>query len=106
MPYVFSHRVGLRAGARHLEPQPELSPVQLDIEVSQIRDLTGVGEKPENAAELRQLADKIAKMGLLQPIVVEPREDGQYNAVAGQLRLAACKMLGWKSIPAIVREGQ
>lgn len=102
IPYVFSHRTGMRAGARHLEAGGPVS-TQSELDVDQIEDLTGVSAKPENAAQIQELAQKISEMGLLQPMVVEKRDDGKYNVVIGQLRLAACKMLGWKTVPCIVK---
>ncbi len=103
IPFVFSHRAGLRAAVRNLEPPPSAPSGQLEVAIDQVFDPTGYAENPQSAAEVKMLAEKISQMGLLQPIVVEQRPDGRYNAVAGQLRLAACKMLGWKTIPAIVR---
>jgi ParB family chromosome partitioning protein len=41
------------------------------------------------------LAKSIRELGLLQPIVV----DEQFNLIAGQRRLVACKELGWETIP-------
>jgi ParB family transcriptional regulator, chromosome partitioning protein len=51
--------------------------------------------------DLRALASSIADVGLLHPIVVTP--DGML--IAGERRLAACKLLGWTEIPATVRSG-
>lgn len=52
---------------------------------------------------LRELADSIEEHGVLQPIVVRRKGDG-YELVAGERRLRACRLLGWTSVPAIVRE--
>lgn len=103
IPYVFSHRAGLTAAARNLEPASSPGPAQAEIEVAQIHDPSGVADRPENAAQVQELAEKIAQLGLLQPIVVDRREDGQFNVIAGHLRLAACKSLGWKTISGIVK---
>ena len=103
IPYVFSHRAGLEAAARHLEPKQSAPSPHVEIEVAQIHDPSGVAARTENASQVQGLAEKIAQLGLLQPIVVERREDGQFNVIAGHLRLAACKMLGWKTISAIAK---
>ncbi len=103
IPYVFSQRTAMRAAARHLEAPPSPAQMQAEIEADQIHDPTGVASQPENAAQVKELAGKIAELGLLQPIVVERRQDGQFNVIAGHLRLAACKSLGWKTVPAIVK---
>lgn len=54
-------------------------------------------------AELDELAQSIKEHGLLQPILVRPYSKG-YELVAGERRLRACKRLGLKSIPSIVKE--
>lgn len=51
---------------------------------------------------LQELANSIAAHGLLHPIIVRVAEHG-YQVIAGERRLRACKLLGWGSIPAIVR---
>jgi ParB family chromosome partitioning protein len=51
------------------------------------------------------LAKSIAAQGLLQPIVViQKPQGGRYEVLAGHIRFEACKKLGWKSIPAVIRE--
>ncbi|MDX1511068.1 MAG: ParB/RepB/Spo0J family partition protein [Nitriliruptorales bacterium] len=52
--------------------------------------------------ELALLADSIASMGLLQPIVVRPH-GGHWELIAGERRLRAARMAGLATIPAIVR---
>lgn len=53
---------------------------------------------------LQELADSIAESGLLQPIVVRPGRDGQYELIAGERRWRAAQRLGWSAIPAVVKE--
>ena len=54
-------------------------------------------------AELTDLASSMDASGLLQPIVVRPR-DGGFELIAGERRLRAAQRLGWPRIPAVVRE--
>jgi ParB family chromosome partitioning protein len=54
--------------------------------------------------EFRELLASIEKEGLLQPILVRPLGNGLYECVAGERRLRAVKKLGWKEVPAIVKE--
>jgi ParB family chromosome partitioning protein len=58
---------------------------------------------PLELQDIEQVARSIAALGLLQPIMVvkNPQGDG-YDLLAGHLRLAACKKLGWKTVPAVV----
>lgn len=48
--------------------------------------------------DLRSLADSIAEVGLLHPVVVTP----EARLIAGQRRLEACRLLGWAEIPVTV----
>ena len=52
--------------------------------------------------KLKQLAASIEKDGVIQPIVVCPSREG-YEVCAGWGRVLACRSLGRKEIPAIVR---
>jgi ParB family chromosome partitioning protein len=52
-----------------------------------------------------RLAQSIATQGVVQPVVVRPHPSrpGQYELVAGERRLRALRLLGRRSVPAIVR---
>ena len=53
---------------------------------------------------LEDLAESIKDKGLLNPLIVRKLEDGTYELIAGQRRFLACQKLGWKTIPAIIRD--
>jgi ParB family chromosome partitioning protein len=53
--------------------------------------------------ELAKLANSLAEQGLQQPLVVRKTPSG-YQLVMGERRLRAAKLIGWKFIPAVVRE--
>lgn len=81
-----------------------------DHKVSELRhiklaDITPDPEQPRRAfdeAALQELTESIKQHGILQPIVVTPK-DGVYEIVAGERRYRASKMAGLKTIPALVR---
>ena len=52
---------------------------------------------------LAELAASIEASGLLQPVVVRPR-DGGYQLIAGERRWRAVERLGWAKIPAVVKD--
>jgi ParB family transcriptional regulator, chromosome partitioning protein len=53
---------------------------------------------------VNEIARNINDVGLLQPIVVSRDLSGEgYKILFGEKRLKACVLLGWKKIPAIVR---
>lgn len=74
----------------------------LEVDVDRIR----LGEfclRDLDEAVVEDLAKSIEEAGLLQPVVVRPLGDG-YGLVFGLHRLEACKRLGWKTIPALVKQ--
>jgi ParB family chromosome partitioning protein len=58
-----------------------------------------------NPEELLELQESLKASGLLQPITVRrrPGKDG-FELIAGERRLRAATKLGWKEIPAIIKE--
>ncbi|WP_444660306.1 ParB/RepB/Spo0J family partition protein [Caproiciproducens sp. R2] len=54
---------------------------------------------------LRQLAESIKENGVLTPCIVRPSPYGDgYELLSGHRRVAACRLIGRKTIPAIVRD--
>jgi ParB family chromosome partitioning protein len=58
-----------------------------------------------NSEELGELQESLKTSGLVQPITVRrrPGKDG-FELIAGERRLRAATKLGWKAIPAIIKE--
>ena len=54
-------------------------------------------------AALRELADSIAEIGIVQPITLRKIDEGNYQIIAGERRWRAAKLAGLHSIPAYVR---
>lgn len=52
----------------------------------------------KDLGDLRTLAESIAEVGLLHPVVVTPAG----RLIAGQRRLEACRQLGWAEVPVTV----
>jgi ParB family chromosome partitioning protein len=52
---------------------------------------------------LRELADSIRAVGILQPLVVRPIGKGRYELIAGERRLRAARMAGLKTVPILER---
>ena len=53
---------------------------------------------------LAALAASIETQGLLQPVLVRPREAGRYEIVAGERRWRAAKVAGLKTVPVVISE--
>lgn len=54
--------------------------------------------------KLSQLADSIRAQGVVQPVVVRPLADGQFELIAGERRWRAAQQAGLDQVPAVVRE--
>jgi ParB family chromosome partitioning protein len=55
-------------------------------------------------ASLAELAESIRSRGVIQPIVVRPVGESQYEILAGERRWRAARLAGLERVPAVVRE--
>ncbi len=100
IPYVYSYRsvtdgrteeLASAADAQEIR-EVDLDRIETDVFHLDPRDVDSV-------------ARTVQAQGLLQPVVVSKLpQGGKYRLVAGRMRFEACRRLGWKTIPAIVRE--
>lgn len=61
--------------------------------------------KSFQAVELRELQESLQTSGLLQPVTVRHAPTGKgFELIAGERRLRAAANLGWKEIPAVIKE--
>lgn len=74
-----------------------------EVAISQVEPRPSQPRVLFDEAALRELADSIGRKGVLQPILVVPK-DGHYEIAAGERRWRAAKMAGLTKIPVIVRE--
>ena len=78
--------------------------IELDkISVSELNTRKDLDAGSEDAS-IDDLANSIGRRGLINPVTVVVRADGNYDLIAGQRRLIACRQLGMSTIPAVVRE--
>lgn len=50
-----------------------------------------------------ELAQSIKEYGILQPVIVRKIDDANFELIAGERRLKACKKLNMRTIPAIIK---
>lgn len=74
-----------------------------DLEISQIKPSQYQPRRTFAPDQLTELAQSLAKNGLLQPIVVRQVGAQQYEIIAGERRFRAAQQLKWTTIPALVR---
>ncbi len=95
---------------------PELAPHQDEVATQEPRGAhfaeVPVGEIRPNPRQPRTVFDEdalaelvasITEVGLLQPVVVRPLDEGGYELVMGERRLRATQQAGLATIPAIIR---
>lgn len=71
-----------------------------DIEVNPLQP-----RRQFNETELDELANSLDQHGMLQPIVVMEKDDGQgFQIIAGERRFRAAKRLGWSKVPCVIRQ--
>ena len=73
-----------------------------EIPLGELTIGTGQVRTRNVSQEVDELADSIAKVGLLEPIVVSPTADGRYEIITGQRRFLAHQELGKENIWAAI----
>ncbi|HLX36014.1 MAG TPA: ParB/RepB/Spo0J family partition protein [Candidatus Limnocylindrales bacterium] len=108
------------AAARRLSEERELSPAIVSllsndrqgrskggVRIIDVDRITPNPEQPRLAfdqATLDELAASIREHGVLQPILVRPLDDNEFQLIAGERRWRASKAAGLDTIPALVEE--
>lgn len=75
-----------------------------ELKITDIEPNRDQPRKEFDEAALSELADSIAKHGLLQPITVRPTSSLTYQIVAGERRWRASRLAGLETVPVIIRE--
>ncbi len=95
---LYSFQQGLLNAPAKRDPDRRL----LLLPVEEIRVIPERSRKDTDRASLAELMVSIAQVGLVEPVVVRERREDGYELIAGERRLAACRLLGRKEIPALV----
>ena len=74
-----------------------------EVDVMLIRPNPDQPRREFSEEHLRELADSIAQIGIVQPITLRDTGDGFYTIIAGERRWRACQMAGLTHIPAYIR---
>ena len=71
------------------------------IEANPFQPRTKFDEEP-----LKELAESIKEIGLIQPITLRKISDDKYQIIAGERRFRAAQLAGLESIPAYIRKAK
>ena len=86
---------------------PDMNRRSTGVKVIEVDHIDSNPEQPRLAfdeATLAELAMSIREHGVLQPILVRPRDDGRYQLIAGERRWRASRIAGMVTIPALVED--
>jgi hypothetical protein len=97
IPYIYSYRAGAERKGDDLISREARNVREIPM------NLIHTNLETPDPQDVAQLASSIASQGLMQPVIVVERPDGEYDIVAGHLRFEACKHLGWRTIRALVQ---
>ncbi len=78
-------------------------PVEQTLKISLIEPNSTQPRKNFNEEELKELADSIKEYGILQPLLVQKKEN-HYEIIAGERRWRAAKLAGLTEVPVLIRE--
>lgn len=98
---------GLGKGLGALIPMADkevMSGGSSDVEVTRVSANPYQPRNEFNDEKFQELVNSVRVHGVLQPIVVRSKGDGDYELVAGERRLRAAKAAGLARIPVVVRE--
>jgi ParB family chromosome partitioning protein len=73
------------------------------VDIDQIEIGKYQPRKNFDQVKLQELANSIMSNGLVQPIIVNTVSNGKYKIIAGERRYRACKIVGLKEIPVIIK---
>ncbi len=90
-------------GLLNMPPKRDPDRRLLLLPTEEIKTVPGRLRKNTDRAALTGLMVSIAQVGLIQPLTVRKTPEG-YELIAGERRLKACKLLGYKEIPCVVMQ--
>ncbi|HOW87720.1 MAG TPA: ParB/RepB/Spo0J family partition protein [Candidatus Omnitrophota bacterium] len=74
------------------------------IPISRISSNANQPRKTFNTETIEELADSIREKGVLQPVIVKQKKDGNYELVCGERRFRAATLCGLQEVPAIIKD--
>ena len=73
------------------------------INISQIIPNPSQPRKNFKDEDLKELSSSIKNQGLIQPIIIKPIKDGQYQIIAGERRWRACQLNGMHEVECVIK---
>ncbi len=92
-----------KAESKGKQAENEVVGKEYFLKLSQIEPNSEQPRKNFDAEQIRELADSIRKYGVLQPLLVQKKND-HYEIIAGERRWRAAKEAGIKEVPVVIKE--
>jgi len=73
------------------------------VDVDQIYPCSSQPRKRMDPDSLKELAESIRSQGVIQPLIVRPKNPDTYEIVAGERRWRASKIAGLTKVPVVIR---
>ena len=74
------------------------------INISQIIPNPSQPRKNFKDEDLKELSSSIKNQGLIQPIIVKPTDDNQFQIIAGERRWRACQLNGMHEVDCVIKD--
>ena len=85
------------------KPKPQQE-VVVQIPLSELHPFPDHPFQVREDASMQETAESVKEYGVLVPALARPREDGDYELIAGHRRKHACELVGLATMPVIVRD--
>jgi ParB family transcriptional regulator, chromosome partitioning protein len=89
-----------------INPGPDTQDQTMGVTTLRISEIVPNKYQPRRSFDqekLQELANSLRENGLIQPIIVTKRDDSLYELIAGERRLEASKLAGFREVPVIIR---
>jgi ParB family chromosome partitioning protein len=94
----------LLGGEPAAKPAAAISDTPRELDVDQLQPGKYQPRTRMDQDALKELAESIKTQGVIQPILVRPLADAQFEIIAGERRWRASRMAGLQSVPVVIRD--
>ena len=99
---LITNKVGTRSASEEKE-QEEKEKADFMVKITKVEPNREQPRKKFDEDALLELAESLKQYGILQPLLVQKRDD-YYEIIAGERRWRAAKLAGLKEVPVIVKD--
>lgn len=79
----------------------QLKVIEIELDKLEVSDFN---PNVQDDKVFNALVNNIEELGMVEPLLVAPKGDGVFTIVGGAHRYEACKVLGYETVPCVVKE--